>query len=166
VLLFLPTISAAFNEAVMRTSRPVVVKRLPKCLHTHAAKKFLREAEPFLRSDQPHLVFDLSQVEQMDAAGVDMLIYCLTEALRRDGDLKLASLSPEAAIVLEVTRAEQLFELFLSSADAVRSYGVVSLHSTIKLPDTNFVDVSPLPFRKTRLAERTSDQAEDIKRVA
>lgn len=106
----------------METSRPVVVKRMPERLNAPAAKKFLGEVEPFLRSDRPQLVFDLSQVKQMDAAGVDMLLHCLNQTMKRDGDVKLASLSPQAAIVLEMTRTERLFEVYQNSTDAVRSY--------------------------------------------
>lgn len=98
------------------------MKRIPERLNSPAAKKFLNEVEPFLRSDRPQLVFDLSQVKQMDAAGVDMLLHCLNETMKRDGDVKLASLSPQAAVVLEMTRTERLFEIYQNSADAVRSF--------------------------------------------
>lgn len=106
----------------METSRPVVVKRIPERLNAPASKKFLSEVAPFLRSDRPQLVFDLSQVKQMDAAGVDMLLHCLNQTMKRDGDVKLASLSPQAAVVLEMTRTERLFEIYQNSTDAVRSY--------------------------------------------
>lgn len=106
----------------METSRPVVVKRMPERLNAPASKKFLGEVTPFLRSDRPQLVFDLSQVKQMDAAGVDMLLHCLNETMKRDGDVKLASLSPQAAVVLEMTRTERLFEIYQNSTDAVRSF--------------------------------------------
>ena len=106
----------------MNARKSVVVKHLPERLDTRTAKQFLREVEPFLRSDQPQLVFDLSQVHQMDAAGVDMLVLCLKRALQSDGDLKLSSLSPQSAVVLEMTRIERLFEIHANSADAVRSY--------------------------------------------
>lgn len=106
----------------METSRPVVVKRIPERLNARSVKKFLQEVQPFLRSDRPQLVFDLSQVRQLDAAGVDMLLQCLSESARRDGDVKLSSLSPEAAVILEMTRTERLFEVYRSAADAVRSF--------------------------------------------
>ena len=98
------------------------MKRMPDRLNSPAAKKFLNEVEPFLRSDRPQLVFDLSQVKQMDAAGVDMLLHCLNETMKRDGDVKLSSLSPQAAVVLEMTRTERLFEVYQNSTDAVRSF--------------------------------------------
>jgi anti-sigma B factor antagonist len=106
----------------METSRPVIVKRIPERLNMKQARKFQQEVRPFLQSDRPQLVFDLSQVRQIDAAGVDMLLTCMSEAMRRDGDLKLAALSPQAAIVLELTRTDRLFEIYDNSTDAVRSY--------------------------------------------
>jgi anti-sigma B factor antagonist len=103
-------------------SRPVVVKRMPQRLNLRAAREFLQDVQPFLDADRPQLVFDLSQVQQLDAAGVEMLLYCMSEAHKRDGDLKLASLSPQAAVMLELTRTERLFEIYETSADAVRSF--------------------------------------------
>ena len=75
----------------METSRPVVVKRVPDRLNLRLARTFLREVQPFLTSDRPQIVFDLSQVRQLDAAGVEMLLRCMSEAHKRDGDLKLAA---------------------------------------------------------------------------
>ena len=46
----------------------------------------------------------------------------MTEAVRRDGDLKLAALSPESAIILEITRTARLFEIYETSTDAARSF--------------------------------------------
>jgi len=100
----------------------VIVKRIPERLNLKQSRKFQQEVRPFLQSDRPQIVFDLSQVKQIDAAGVDMLLTCMSEAMRRDGDLKLAALSPQAAIVLELTRTDRLFEIYDNSTDAVRSY--------------------------------------------
>ncbi len=103
-------------------SRSVVVKRMPQRLNLRAARQFLHDVQPFLAVDRPQLVFDLAQVQQLDAAGVELLLYCMSEAHKRDGDLKLAALSPQAAVMLELTRTERLFEIYETSADAVRSF--------------------------------------------
>jgi len=104
------------------SSKTVVVKRLPQRLNLRAAREFLEDVQPALDVDRPQLVFDLSQVQQLDAAGVEALLYCMSEAHKRDGDLKLAALSPQAAVMLELTRTERLFEIYETSADAVRSF--------------------------------------------
>jgi len=106
----------------METSRPVIVKRVPESLNMKQSRAFLEEVRPLLEHDRPQLVFDLSQVRKLDAAGVDMLVYCMKQASRRDGDLKLASLSPEAQVVLDLTRTSRLFEIYANSADAARSF--------------------------------------------
>lgn len=106
----------------METSRPVVVKRVPERLNLKQSRRFAGEVRAFLRSDRPQIVFDLSQVKQIDAAGVDMLLHCMGEAMKRDGDVKLASLSPQAAVILEMTRTGRLFEIYETSTDAARSY--------------------------------------------
>ncbi len=106
----------------METSRPVIVKRMPVRVNLQAARNLLREIQPILRIDRPQVVFDLSQVRQMDAAGVDMLLQCMAQAMKRDGDVKLASVSPQAAVILELTRTDRLFEIYENSTDAARSF--------------------------------------------
>ena len=103
-------------------SRPVVVKRVPEQLNSRTARRFWADIQPFLGIDRPQLVFDFSTVVQLDAAGVEMLLRCVSEVHKRDGDLKLASLSEPAAIVLELTRAERLFEIYETPVEAVRSF--------------------------------------------
>jgi anti-sigma B factor antagonist len=95
---------------------------MPQRLNMRAAREFLVDVQPFLEADRPQLVFDLAHVQQLDAAGIELLLYCMSEAHKRDGDLKLASLSPQAAVMLELTRTERLFEIYETSADAVRSF--------------------------------------------
>ncbi len=106
----------------METARPVVVKRMPERLNLKHARALLRELRPILTSDRPQLVFDMSQVRHLDAAGVDMLLHCMTESMKRDGDLKLAALSDQAAVILELTRTDRLFEIYHTSTDAMRSF--------------------------------------------
>ncbi len=117
----------------METTRPVLVKRLPERLNLKQARAFLQEMQPILGSDRPQVVFDGSQVRFLDGAGVAVLLECLALVMKNDGDLKLCSLSPQMAVVLEMTRAERLFEMYESSADAVLSFSRF-LPSAIKLP--------------------------------
>ena len=106
----------------METSRPVVVKRVPERLSMRQARQFQQEVSPFFKVDRPQIVFDMSAVRHLDSGGVDMLLECMTDASRRDGDLKLASLSPQAAVVLELTRTDRLFEIYETATDAVKSF--------------------------------------------
>jgi anti-sigma B factor antagonist len=95
---------------------------MPETMNLKQARNFLKEVEPFLSSDRPQLVFDMSQVRHIDAGGVDVLLQCMREAIKHDGDLKLASVSPQAAVVLELTRTGRLFEIYDNSTQAVKSF--------------------------------------------
>ena len=106
----------------MKNSKPIIIKRVPESLTVKQARTFLEEVRPLLEYDCPQLVFDLSNVRRIDCAGVDLLLHCLKEAARRDGDLKLAAPSPQCHVVLNLTRASRLFEIFASSVDAVHSF--------------------------------------------
>jgi anti-sigma B factor antagonist len=125
----------------METNKPVVIKRLPANLDNGGARRFYADVEPLLRSDRPQLVFDLSLVERLDVSGVEVLLRCMREVMRRDGDLKLAALSSSAATVLELTRADRLFEIYETSTDAARSYSCF-LPRSIRRP----------PFQQERTA--------------
>ncbi len=98
------------------------MKHLPERVNQKQARLFLREVQPLVTVDRPQVVFDLSAVKQLDAAGVDALLQCMSEVMKRDGDLKLAAISPQAAVILELTRADRLFEIYNTAADAVRSF--------------------------------------------
>jgi anti-sigma B factor antagonist len=125
-------------------SRPVVVKRMPEQLNLVQARKFLKEVQPFLSSDRPQLVFDLSTVRRLDAAGVDMLLHCMAEAMRRDGDVKLSALSPQAAVVLEMTRTDRLFEIYDNATDAARSFSFF-LPNTMRQTGISALHTPPPP---------------------
>ena len=101
---------------------PVVVKRLPEQLKLKEIQIFLHEVEPLFKASRPRIVFDFSQVNRMDSAGVDMLLYCLEQAIKRNGDLKLAAITPMAAVVLELTLVDRLFEVFETVSAAVHSF--------------------------------------------
>jgi len=95
---------------------------MPEKMNLTQARKFLKEVQPFINSDRPQIVFDMSQVRHIDAAGVDVLLQCMRAAVKHDGDLKLAALSAHAAVVLELTRTGRLFEIYESSTSAVKSF--------------------------------------------
>jgi anti-sigma B factor antagonist len=110
----------------MLTSGPVIVMQVPEQLNTAEVGNFMQEIRPLLDSNRPRIVLDCSQVRSIDSAGVEMLLHCLEEALKRDGDLKLAALSPQADVILELMRVARVFEAFRTSEEAVRSFTTVA----------------------------------------
>ena len=51
------------------------MKRMPERMNNSGAKHFLKDVQPLLNADRPQVVFDLSQVQQLDVAGVEVLAY-------------------------------------------------------------------------------------------
>lgn len=109
----------------MLTSGPVVVMQVPETLNVREVDSFMQELGPLLESNRPRIVLDCSQVRSMESSGVEMLLRCLEEVLKRDGDLKLAALSPEAEVILELMRVARVFETFQTCEDAVRSFNAI-----------------------------------------
>lgn len=106
----------------MLTSGPIVIMQMPEQLNLDGVRIFLQEVEPLLECHRPRIVLDCSQVRYIDNAGVEMMLHCLEEAMKRDGDLKLAALSPESEVILELMRVARVFEAFATSDEAVRSF--------------------------------------------
>jgi len=109
----------------MSTNRPVVVMQVPEQLNLGQIPNFVQELAPLLEVHRPRIVLDCSQVRYIDGAGIEMLLQSLEEAMKRDGDLKLADISPEAKVILELMRVDRVFEVFQTTEEAVRSFNAV-----------------------------------------
>src|ERR1700752_496345 len=109
----------------MLTSGPVVVMQVPEQFTGGEVQTFMLELGPLLESNPPRIVLEFSQVRRIDSVGVGMLLRSLEQVLKRDGDLKLASLSPEAEVFLEPMRVGRVFETFPTSEEAVRSFNAL-----------------------------------------
>jgi anti-sigma B factor antagonist len=141
-------------------SRPVVVKRMPERMNLKQARKFWKEVQPFLNSDRPQVVFDMSQVRHLDAAGIDMLLECMREAVKRDGDVKLAALSAQSAVVLELTRTGRLFEIYETSTAAVKSFSSF-LPNALRQVESQ-VSQGAVPILRPQVGSVNEDGAGDI----
>lgn len=106
----------------MTNCRSVVVKELPESVTFRHLPNLCREIVPLARVDWPCLVFDFSNVRELDRAGVEVLLLTMEEAVKRNGDLKLAAVSQHVALILELTRVDRLFETFETVAQAVESF--------------------------------------------
>jgi anti-sigma B factor antagonist len=118
----------------MYTRGPVIVMELPENLNDAEGSAFLAEMRPLLEIDRPRVVLDGSQVQNMDSAGIEILLHCMEEAMKRDGDLKLAALSPASAAILELMRVDRLFEVFETADAAARSFHAVASQEEPKSP--------------------------------
>lgn len=106
----------------MCASRPVIVMQVPERLYESDATSFHQELNTLLHAERPRVVLDCSGIKHIDSSGVEMLLHCMDEAMKRDGDVKLAAVAPASAVILELMKVDRLFEVFDSAEEAVRSF--------------------------------------------
>ncbi len=102
--------------------RPVTVVQLPEQSGAKERRSFLREVERRLNMERPYLVLDCSNVVQMDNSTVHLLLCCLEEAMKRNGDVKLAGVPLMTEVVPGLAGTSRLFEVFDTPADAINSF--------------------------------------------
>ena len=100
----------------------VAVKQLPETLNVKQGRRFFSELKSCMDNDRPCIVLDCSKVRQMDRSGVHLLLCCLEEAMKRNGDVRLAETAAGTRAVLELTGADRIFEMFDTNADAINSF--------------------------------------------
>jgi anti-anti-sigma factor len=100
----------------------IVVKQFPQTLTSRQERAFLADLEDSLRVDRPRIVLDCSTLLKMDRAALQLLVCCLEEAMKRNGDVKLAGLSDASIDVLDRTGVLNLFEGYNTTDEAVSSF--------------------------------------------
>jgi anti-sigma B factor antagonist len=103
-------------------NRTLVVEQLPEIVSMEQARAFLPEIKSCMSIDCPRIVFDCSQVLQMNASLIYMLLCCLEETIKRNGDVKLAAMTPAARAILKLTGVNRVFEIYDTTPDAVNSF--------------------------------------------
>ncbi len=102
--------------------RAVTVHQMPEQVTATEERSFLRDLQKDVETERPRLVLDCSKVQQMDNATIHLLLCCLEEVMKRNGDAKLASLPPGAQATLQVAGVNRLFEIYATTAEAVNSF--------------------------------------------
>lgn len=105
----------------------VVVRKLPQVLNTRQARAFVHEIQDSMDADGPRVVLDCSEVQELNRPVVDTLLRCLEEAMKRNGDLRVAALPPGSEAVLAIAVADGLFQIFRTPIEAVNSFELSSL---------------------------------------
>ena len=100
----------------------VTVIQLPEKLNVKQGRLLLAELESRMNVDRPCVVLDCVKVCEVDRYAIHMLLCCLEEAMKRNGDVRLAALSPAAREILERTRVDRLFEIYDTDTEAANSF--------------------------------------------
>jgi anti-anti-sigma regulatory factor len=108
-------------DTAIRKRRVVVVQLLAE-LNAAAEQALFDEVERCMDLDRPCLVLDFAVVSQLSDALVYRLLCCLEEAMKRNGDIRLAGLAPDFRAFVERSSLDRLFEIYDSIAEAVNSF--------------------------------------------
>jgi anti-anti-sigma factor len=98
------------------------VTQLPEKLRLKEGRRFFADLQSRIRIERPCIVLDCAKVREMDKHAIHMLLCCLEEAMKRNGDVKLAAVTPSIGELLEVTRVDRLFEIYETQTEAVNSF--------------------------------------------
>ncbi|MBO5723389.1 MAG: STAS domain-containing protein [Lentisphaeria bacterium] len=69
------------------------------------------------------VVLDLEKLVNIDSFGLDALLAMAQKALENNSVIKLACVSADMQIVLDITRVYRVFEIFPTIEDAISSFG-------------------------------------------
>lgn len=106
----------------MRETRRISIRKMPPQIDRAHQKAFYRELESYINVDRPSVVLDCSLLVDLDRHAIHLLLCCLEEAMKRNGDVRLAAVLPEVRSILRSTGLDSIFQVFDSIADAVESF--------------------------------------------
>ena len=102
--------------------RAVKVYQIPNRITASTVRSFLRELHHHKEDERPRFVLDCSAVLNMDRAAIGLLLSCLEEAMKCNGDVRLASLGSEAEAALRNAGVNHLFEIYATPESAIQSF--------------------------------------------
>lgn len=105
-------------------TRIISIRTLPMQLDEAHQKAFYHELESCINADRPAVVFDCSALRHLDKHSIHFLLCCLEEAMKRNGDIRLAAVQVEVKSVLKLTGLDSVFQFFDTIGEAVESYRV------------------------------------------
>jgi anti-anti-sigma regulatory factor len=117
--------------------RTVSVMQLPEIVTEGQGWALLKELKSSLEVDRPRIVFNCSSLRAFDRPSLHFMLCCLEEAMKRNGDVKLAEVQKGARGILESAGFDRLFKIFDTETEAVKSFQRYSMISAVEacLPD-------------------------------
>ena len=83
----------------------------------------LRELDRWIEgARRPRVVLDCSELDGLGLPEIRLFISCLERVMKRNGDARLAGLSPRAREILSRSGVERLFRIYDSRESAIRSF--------------------------------------------
>lgn len=112
----------------------VTVKQMSEILSAKQGQIFLHEMQCAMNSDRPRIVLDFSNVPKLDKSIIYLLLCCLEEAMKRNGNIKLAALPAGAGEILDITGVNRIFDIYDTAYDAVNSFHPIPAGAIFQTP--------------------------------
>ena len=111
----------ALKLDVSRAEDIVIVRCRGRIIFGEEADE-LRRTILGLLNETKRIVLNLAGVSHIDSCGLGTLVASFISARNREAEIKFAALSPKARRVLGITKVRQLFEVYESTEEAIKSF--------------------------------------------
>lgn len=125
--------------------RTISIRKLPVRLDSAQEKMFYRELESCINVDRPSVVLDCSMLAQLDRRTIHLLLCCLEEAMKRNGDVRLAALRPEVQSIFKSAGLDTIFHAFDEVDEAVESFRLSSISVITRDLPATAIEISENP---------------------
>jgi len=99
----------------------ITIVQLPERINSANSRAFEKDCEPMM-TENARLIFDLSQLKQLDSMGLGAIVACLKHLRSRGGDLRLCGMSKQIRTLFELVRMHHVFDIFNTKQEALDSY--------------------------------------------
>jgi anti-anti-sigma regulatory factor len=125
------------------SDRQVIVKEMPQRYDKASLHKFVQDLSRQMADVvRPAVVLDCSGAGKVDRQTLQLFLKCLEEAMKRNGDVRLAGLHRDAYSVLTFAGIERLFQSFSTINEAIDSYRRPQFDRRIFAPDSESGDTA------------------------
>jgi len=114
----------------LETCEGLVIWRISGFLQDARVSELKMALQQVLESGTFDVIFDFDGLKAIDSRGLGFLISAQKELRLRKGRMVMVHLTAQFAALLELTKLNRIFEVFLDMETAKRSFGGQHLHDT------------------------------------
>jgi anti-anti-sigma regulatory factor len=100
----------------------IQLRKLPDDLRGRRSRDFLSEIQSSMNGGRPRIVLDGSDLRELDRSAILLILCCLEEAMKCNGDVKLAALPLDSEEILRRSGTGRLFETYRTVLEAENSF--------------------------------------------
>lgn len=105
------------------TTGSVKILRLSGSFDAYSAAPVRTWFEETTSTRPAHIVINLEKVSFLDSTALSVLVQGVKRARQNTGDVRLCKLQAPVRMVFELTRLDQVFEIFNNEEDAAQAFG-------------------------------------------